>query len=177
MRTWFLGDQLLRLGRLLCPQVLQVHVFRLAQATAVDQAHCCGRIQVQIQFAFCLQVLRQALNTQSSRCGLAAYCSLSAVDNDTSCCFLVHTLKQCSPLVITPANSVRRVVLSPHQSASEYASNPPICCQRNRHTPLGIPARYLLIPFTRSMSRTDGLANAQQTCFDANLRSGRSCDR
>ena len=39
--THFLGDELLRLGRLLSPQVLHVHVFRLALSPAVDQAHCC----------------------------------------------------------------------------------------------------------------------------------------
>ena len=41
MRTRFLGDQLLRLGRHLYPQVLHVHVFRLAQRPAADKAHCC----------------------------------------------------------------------------------------------------------------------------------------
>ena len=40
MRNDFLGDELLRLGRLLYPQVPHVHVFRLAQSPAVDQAHC-----------------------------------------------------------------------------------------------------------------------------------------
>ena len=98
------------------------------------------------------------------------------VDSDTTCCFWVHTLRQCPPLMITPADTHRRVALSPPQSASEYASSS-LCCQRNQHFALGFPAKYLPILLTRCMSRTDVFAIAQHTCMDAKLRSGRSCDK
>ena len=107
----------------------------------------------------------------------AAYSSLSAEDSDTTCCFLVHTLRQCPPLMMTPPATDLRVALSPPQSASEYASSSPLCCQRNPHFALGLPARYLPILLTPSESRTVGLAIAQHTYIAANLRSGRSCDR
>ena len=90
---------------------------------------------------------------------------------------MVHNFSQGPPLMITPADTDHRVVLSPPQSASEYASNSPDFGQRNKHFALGFPAKYLLIPFTRSMSSTDGLAIAHQTRIDAILRSGRSCDK
>ena len=36
----------------------------------------------------------------------ATYSSLSADDNDTSCCFLVHTVRQCPSLMMTPTKPV-----------------------------------------------------------------------
>ena len=55
----------------------------------------------------------------------AAYSSLSAEDSDTTCCFLVHTLRQCPLLMMTPPETDLRVALSPPQSASEHASSSP----------------------------------------------------
>ena len=81
------------------------------------------------------------------------------------------------PAMMTPADTDRRVALSPPQSASEYASSSPLCCQRNQNLALGFPTRYLPNLLTRSMSRTDSFVIAQHTCIDANLRSGRSCDK
>ena len=107
----------------------------------------------------------------------AAYSSLSAEDSDTTCCFLVHVLRQCPPLMMTPADTDLRVILSPPQSASEYASSSPLCCQRNQHLALGFPTRCRPILLTRSMSRMVGFAKALHTGIDANLRSGRSCDK
>ena len=129
---------------------------------------------MKIQFAHYPQVPCQALNSHHnpSDAVLTAACnSLSAVDNDTTCCFLLQTFKQCPPLMITPADTDRRVFLSKPQSGSEYASNPPAFCERTKHTALRFPARHLPVLFTRSMSCTDGLAIAQQTRIDANLRS------
>ena len=107
----------------------------------------------------------------------AAYSSLSAEDSATTCCFWVHTLRQCAPLMMTLADTDPRVTLSPLQSASEYASSSPLCCQRNQHLALGFPMKYRPILLTRSISRIVGFAKAQRTCIDANLRSGRSCDK
>ena len=42
---------------------------------------------------------------------------------------------------------------SPPQSASEYASNSSLCCQRNQYLALGLPTRYRPILLTRSTSR------------------------
>ena len=128
---------------------------------------------------FQIQVFCDALDPPSPSDAVltAAYSSLSAEDSATTCCFLVHTLRQCPPLMMTPADTDLRVALSPPQSASEYASSSPLCCQRNQHLALGFPTRYRPILLTRSMSRIVGFAIAQHTCIDANLRSGRSCDK
>ena len=67
--------------------------------------------------------------------------------------------------------------MSPLRSASEYASSSPLCCQRNQHLALDFPTRYRPILLTRSMWRIVGFDIAQHTCIDANLRSGRSCDK
>ena len=96
-----------------------------------------------------------------------AYSSLSAVDSDTTSCFLVQNLQTISTsLMITPAGTDRRVDLSPPQSASEYASSSPRCCQRNRHSARGFTTRYLpSILLTRSMSDTDGFGIGHHTCM------------
>ena len=100
----------------------------------------------------------------------AAFSSLSAVDKDTTCCFLVRTFKQCPPLMITPADTNRRVALSPPQSASEYASSSPLYCKWKKLFAFGFPAKYHPILLTRIMLRTDGFAIAQHTCIAANFR-------
>ena len=87
-----------------------------------------------------------------------------------------NSFKHCPPLMITPAATDRRVTLSRPQSASEYASRSPTCCQWNKHSVCGFPTRYLPILLTRSRLDADGFAIAQHTCTAANLRSGRSCD-
>ena len=118
--------------------------------------------------------IHRVLSSPSDAALTAAFSSLSAVDRDTTWCFFVHTFRQCPPLMIAPADTDRRVALSPpFQSASEYASTLPLCCQRNQHVAFGLPARYLPILLTRSESRTDGLAIAHYA-IDANMRSGRS---
>ena len=43
----------------------------------------------------------------------AAYSSHSTEDSDTTCCFLVHTLRQCPPLMMTPTDTDLPVALSP----------------------------------------------------------------
>ena len=44
----------------------------------------------------------------------------------------------------------RRVALSPLQSAFEYTSSSPLCCQRNQHLARGFPARYRPILLTHA---------------------------
>ena len=78
--------------------------------------------------------------------------------------------------MMTPADTDGRVGLSP-QSAPEYASNSPLCYQRNQPFAEGFPAKYLPILLPRSMSRTYGFPIAQHTCIDANLTPDRSCDK
>ena len=70
----------------------------------------------------------------------AAYSSLSAVDNDTTCCFFVHTFRQWPPLHPT---LTAKWLGSRLQSAQECVSSSPLCCQRKWHFALGLPARYL----------------------------------
>ena len=99
----------------------------------------------------------------------AAYSSLSAVDKHTTCCFLVHTFKQCHPLMITPADTDRWVTLSPPQSASQYDSRSPLCRQWNRHSARGFPTGYHPILLTGSRSDADGFAISQHTCLARKL--------
>ena len=89
---------------------------RLSKHIAADASRCS-----------CYTILRSFaklwIPSPSDAALTAAYNSLSAVHNDTTCCFLVHTSKKCPPLWVTPAGTDRRVVLSPILSASEYTSN------------------------------------------------------
>ena len=124
---------------------------RLAQSPAIDQAHRCRGIQ------FSLHDIPRSFATlwipsPSDAVLTAAYSSLSADDNATTCCFLVHTLRQRLPLMMTPAETDRRGALSPPQSASESASKSPLCCQRNQHFALGLPTKYLPILLTHSLA-------------------------
>ena len=163
----------------LYPQLLHVDVFRLAQSFAVDQAHRHWSILLYVKHT-CPSPKSFAtlwIASPSDAVLAAAYSSFSAVYSDTTCCFLVHTFKQCPLLMSTPADTDRRVDLSPLQWASEHASSSPLCSQWNKHSTRGFPTRYLPILLTRSMSHTDWFAIAQHTCIDANLRSGRSCDK
>ena len=79
--------------------------------------------------------------------------------------------------MITPADTDRRVTLSPPQSASEYAWRSPLCCHWNKHSARGYNTRHLPILSIRSRSDTGGFAIAQHRCIAANLRSCRSCDK
>ena len=131
---------------------------------------------MQIQCAYYHQVLCQALNSQSFRCGLDCGAELALSGGPR------HNVLLLGPYFEAVSTSLHDP--SRHgppgsliaSSASEYASGSPLCCQRNQHLALGFPTRYRPILVTRSMSRTGELAIAQETCIDAKLRSGRSCE-
>ena len=66
----------------------------------------------------------QALNPQSFRCGLDSRKKFTLGSGQLHHLLLLGPhLHAVSPLMITPADTDRRVVLSPRQSASEHASN------------------------------------------------------
>ena len=91
-----------------------------ASPSAIDQAHRCRGIHVQIQSADIPRSLASLWIPSPSEAVLtAAKRSPSADDSATTCCFLVHTLRQRLLLMMTPAETDRRVALSPPQSASE----------------------------------------------------------
>ena len=102
----------------------------------------------------------------------AAYSSLSAEDSDTTCCFLVHTLRQCPPLMMT---QLRLIAWWPCRLLSQRPNTPPA------HHSAASGTSILLSVFLRSISHPcqalHCFAIAQNTCIDANLRSGRSCDK
>ena len=95
----------------------------------------------------------------------ADYSSLSAVDNDTTRCFIVHFFRQRPPLRIAPPDTDRRVAGSPSQSASEFVPKSPLWSKLQWHFSLALPARYLPILLTRSQSRTVGLAIHSVACL------------
>ena len=80
-------------------QVLHVNVFCLAPPPAVDHAHPdVGSNHIPMPKSFATLWIPNPSDAFLT----AAYSSLSAMDTDTTCCFLVHTFKQCPPLMITP---------------------------------------------------------------------------
>ena len=136
--------------------------FALPQSPAIDQAHRCRGIQVQIQSADILRFLATLWIPSPSVAVLTAA--------------HLHTLRQWLPLMMTPAETDRRVALSPPQSASSRPPKSLLCSQRNQHFALGLPTRYLPILLTHSISASTVLPS---TTFPhrCELRSGRSCDR
>ena len=150
-------------------------MLRLAQSPAIDQAHRCRGILVQIQSAGYSQVPPHALDPEPFRLCLDCSMQLSLGGRQRHHLLVLGPhFETAGSLMMTPAETDRRYALSPPQSASEEASTSPICCQ---HFALGLPTRYLPILLTHSMSRIDGFAITQHTRIDANLRSGRSCDK
>ena len=102
-------------------QVGRVHI----RTNFLDlDASCIHRLCMSTCFALPRPLRLTTLNVAE-----ASICRFSAEDSATTCCFLVHTVRQCPPLMMTPADTELRVALSPPQSASEYAYSPPLCCQ------------------------------------------------
>ena len=142
--------------------------FALPGPLAVDQAHRCWGIQVQIQ-----SVLRHALDPEPFWGRLD--CSKKAHFRPTTA----------SPPAVSWSTlwdssfsswwlQLRPTVEWFCRLPSQHPSGPPghHSVARGTNTSL-LPTRFLPILLTHSMSRIDGFAIAQY----ANLRSGRSCDR
>ena len=127
-------------------KILHVDVLRFAQSSAVEQTHSLlRRPDVEVQPARHISTSFAKLWTPrpSGAALTAAYSSLSAEDNDTTCRFLVHVLRQYPPLMMTPENTDRRVALSltPSQRLGTSPASP-LCCQRNQLLALCFPARF-----------------------------------